>query len=666
MHRYTQIIGFFLLILIGGEAIAQKEAPLFTFDKKPVYRSEFDYVYQKNNQNESELYTAKSVEDYLDLYINFKLKVNEAEAEGLDQTPAFKSELGRYRQQLSPTYLNDREITEELMQEAYKRMQEERRVSHLLLLCPPDAPEEDTLRLFEEINIIYKEVSSGGKTFRKAAETYSEDPSVKENSGDLGYITAFNTIYAFENVAYNTPVKEISKPIRSKYGYHLLKVEDSRPTQGKVNVAQILLKIPKFADDEQKAAIKSTIFALQDSLVAGAKFEDLALRHSEDKTSSRNGGSLGWFGVGKMTKKFEDAAFDLKVDQVSKPFQTQYGWHIVKMLDRKEIGTFKQMKSEILRKVQKDTRSESAKSVFIDRLKKEYLFEIDSTGFDDFVEKLDILALQRGNWKIGKLKDSLNHVIAFIDNKGRYQRDFAAFIERNQNRKEVKESRMSISKINWLFDAFVEEELIEVEESNLEDKHPEFKRLLQEYRDGILLFELTKQRVWDRATNDSIGLLDFYERNKNNYLYEPRLDAKIFHCPDEKTAAKLAKTLEKRAAKRKAGKSVGALQMLLFKFNSKLEKAITYEEDVFLKGDNDLIDSITWEEGVSRRIPNDGGVSFVLVEEHITPYPKPLAECKGFVISDYQTELEQNWVKELRTKYPVDVNRRVLNKVIKK
>ncbi len=645
---------------------AQEEAPLFTYDKNPVYRSEFDHVYKKNNQNESELYTAKSVEDYLDLYINFKLKVKEAEEEGLNETPAFKDELKRYRDQLAPSYLNDREITEDLMKEAYNRMKEERRVSHLLLMCSPDAPEEDTLRLFDEINLIRREITSGGKTFRKAATTYSEDPSAKENNGDLGYITVFQTIYPFEDVAYSTPVGEVSQPLRTQYGYHLLKVEDTREAKGKVNAAHILLKIPKFADDAQKKAIKDKIYALQDSLKAGANFEELALRYSEDKTSARNGGSLGWFGVGKMTGKFEDIAFGLeKTGEVSEPFKTKYGWHIVKLIERKEIGKYKQMKTEIQKKVQKDSRSESAKSVFIERLKKEFNFQQDSLGFEDFTEKLDILELQRGRWAMsGALRDSLSAPIAFLNNKTLYQRDFGTFIEKNQNRKEVKESRLSSAKINWLFNAFAEEELIKTEKGLLEEKYPEFKQLLQEYRDGILLFELTKQKVWDKATEDSIGLQNFYEGNMQNYLYEPRINAKIFHCPDEKTYNKLAKQLTKRESKRKAGKKTPGLNMLMLKINPD-PNAITYEEGTFTKGENDIIDSVDWKEGVSRQIPN-GGITFVLIEDLIEPTPKPLDQCKGFVISDYQTALEKEWVSELRAKYPVEVNRRVLNTIIKK
>jgi len=665
MYKYFTIFSL-LILIIASNALTAQEAPLFTYDKNPVYRSEFEHVYKKNNQNESELHTAKSVEEYLDLYINFKLKVKEAEEEGLAETPAFKSELERYRDQLVPSYLNDREITEELMKEAYNRMKEERRVSHLLLMCPPDAPEEDTLRLFEEISLIRREIISGGKTFRKAAESYSEDPSAKENSGDLGYITVFQTIYPFEEAAYSTPIGEVSQPLRTQYGYHLLKVEDTREAMGKVNAAHILLKIPKFADDSQKKAIKEKIYSLQDSLKAGAVFEDLALRYSEDKTSARNGGSLGWFGIGKMTGQFEDIAFGLQnTGDISKPFKTKYGWHIVKLLERKKVGTFKQMRSEIQKKVQKDSRSESAKSVFVERLKKEFNFKRDSTGFDDFAEKLDILELQRGRWAMsGALRDSLESPICTIGKKTFYQKDFGTFIEKNQNRKEVKESRLSSSKVAWLFDAFVEEELIKMEKSLLEEKYPEFKQLLQEYRDGILLFELTKQKVWDKATEDSIGLQKFYDENKQNYLYEPRINAKIFHCPDEKTYKKLSKKLTKREAKRKAGKKTPDLAMLLLKANP-TPNAITYEEGTFMKGKNDVIDSVTWQEGVSRMIPN-GGITFVLIEDLIEPTPKPLDQCKGFVISDYQTALEKEWVTELRAKYPVEVSRRVLNTIIKK
>ena len=634
---------------------------LFTYDETPVDVSEFKYVYEKNNVNENELYTDSSVKEYLDLYVNFKLKVKEAESMGLDETPAFLSEFGRYKKQLAKSYLIDRQVSEDMIKVAYNRMKEERKVSHILLKCNNDTPAEDTVRLFKDINDIYKEVKSGVKTFEKAAELYSEDPMI-----NLGYYSAFQTVYPFENGMYETEVGTMSKPVRTKFGYHLINVEEARPSKGKVEVAYILLKIPKRSNDEMKDAIREKAYALHDSLKRGAKFADIARKYSEDKSTAYNGGKWKWITTGDAYERFEKVAFSLENGQFAEPILTPNGWYIIKSLNKKVIGTFEDMKTDIQEKILKDSRSETVRRIYIAKLKKEYEYQPNENGFSEFMDRMDVSALGRGNWKAPKEPET-NDLVFTIGGKKFYQEDFARFIEQTQNVKGVKKRKNIIQKLEWLRQAFVNKELLKMEEDKLEEKHPEFNRLLKEYRDGIILFELMNKKVWSRAAADSSGLADFYETNKNNYLSDPKLSGKIFTVKDQSVAKLLVNPLLKIEKKRKKGKSHKSIDETLAKMGLGKENGdISYESGVYNKGDNEITDAIEWVEGISRTFNNeDGSITFVLVEDIIKPVPKPLSDCRGFVISDYNDELERNWIAELKQKYPVEINHKLVNSLIK-
>lgn len=650
---------FYSGALETSSLMAQDDKVLFTYDNTPVDLSEFVYVYEKNNLNETDLYSKKSLEEYLELYTNFKLKVREAESMDLDKTPAFTQEFERYKKQLSQTYLNDRQISEELIKEAHDRIQEERDVSHILLMCTPDATPEDTARLYKDIRDIRREIMSGGKSFEKAARLYSGDSMVH-----LGYFTAFQTVYPFENGMYNTPVGELSQPLRTKFGYHLVRVEEARPAKGKVEVGYILLKVPKLSDEDMQNSIQSKVYALHDSLKRGGDFEDLARKYSEDKSTAFNGGRWKWIGVGEAMERFEKVAFSLKKPgDFSEPILTENGWYIIKMFNRRTIGTYEEMKSEIQAKVLRDSRSESSRVAYIDKLKRDYNYKNNPTGFVEFTDRIDLITLNRGNWKAESVGE-INDVLFIIDDKEIYQKDFANYIQKNQNKKNAKARKLAGEKLDWLYQAFLAEELIKLEEEQLEERYPEFRRLLKEYRDGIILFDLTKEKVWDKASTDTEGLEAFYEENKNNYLKEAQINAKVFTCKDEIVAKELAKILMKREQKRKKGRSHKSLSLILSKFNVGGE-TVSYEEGTYSKGDNEMIDAIEWREGISRTFTTDSTVMFVLIEDYIKPSPKPLDECKGFVISDYNDELESRWVGELREKYPVVLNKDVFEAIIR-
>ena len=652
---------YIALIFFAAQVVAQSNEPLFTYDNIPVDLEEFKYVYEKNNVNENELYSDASVREYLDLYVKFKLKVREAELLGLDQTDAFKSEYGRYKKQLSKSYLIDRQVTEEMIKQAYDRVKEERKVAHILLMCNDKTPPDDTLKLFSDITDIYKEIKSGVKPFEKAAKLYSEDTMV-----NLGYFTAFQTVYPFENGMYETPVGSVSKPVRTKYGYHLINVLDKREAKGKVEVAYILKKIPKRSNDEMKKIIEKEIYGIYDSLKRGAKFEDMAKRNSDDKSTAFNGGKWKWLNTGEALERFEKVAFSLDIGEFAEPILTSNGWYIIKSLNKKVIGPYEDMKSEIQDKILKDSRSETVRKTYIRKLKQEYNYQANENGFVEFMDRMDVASLNRGNWKSPK-EEETNDLLFTIGGKDFFQKDFAKFIEQNQNARGVKGRKTIIEKLTWLRGAFQNKALLKMEEEKLETTNMEFKRLLKEYRDGIILFELMNEKVWRKATSDTTGLFEYFENNKQNYLTDPKLKGKIFTVKNEQIAKSMVGPLLKMEKKRKKGKTKKSLDEILQKMGlNKDDGKVSYVDVVHEKEENEITDAIEWTEGISRTFNNeDGSITFVLVEDIIKPVPKKLSECRGFVISDYNDELENKWVQELKQKYPVEINYKKLDELIK-
>jgi peptidyl-prolyl cis-trans isomerase SurA len=577
-----------LLLLLGfvfqQPLWSQKiDSVLFTYGTDKVFVDEFKYVYEKNNPNAADLYSQKSLEEYLNLYINFKLKVKAAKELGLDTGRSFQSELEGYRKQLAQSYMSDHNVTENLMAEAYERSKKELKTSHILLALKADASPADTLKAYQKLMGVRDEILKG-LDFADAARKYSEDPSVKDNGGSLGYISAFSTIYEFETGAYNTPIGKISKPVRSKFGYHLIKVEAEREARGLVKIAQILLKVPKFGEQAQQEKIKKTTDSLYALIKGGASFEDLANKYSEDKS------------------EFEDAAFALNtIGQISKPVLTKYGWHILKLTGRKNIGSYKDSKNDIKRKVEKDARSAVAKKVFIESLQKDYNFSEIPGAKEQFTGLLSD-SISQGNWTANAYKNNRTPLF------------------------------------------------------NVSTK----AKLINEYHDGMLLFEITNQKVWEKAIKDTLGLKEYFEKNKDKYVWGERVDAQIITCASAKDAD---------AIKKKMGKKRMSKEELTTTYNKEgLPPVINkIEEGLYEKEPNDYIHSIAWEKGVSRSIVNaDNTVTFVVIHDLLPATNKKLEDAKGYIISDYQGALEQGWVAVLRHESPVVIDKMNLARLIKK
>ncbi|HXH17583.1 MAG TPA: peptidylprolyl isomerase [Chitinophagales bacterium] len=657
MHRLLKPLINSALLIFAMLTFAQSPAGspiLFTFGNNEVLLSEFDYVYRKNNINDDNAYSKKSLDEYLELYINFRLKVKEAESLGMDTIQSIKDELKGYRQQLAKSYLQDREVTDNLLEEAYERSKYEVRASHILVSVEGEGLPADTLKAYNKAMELRKRIVKG-EDFEKLARENSADPSVKDNGGDIGYFTVMQTVYPFETAAYTTPVGQVSMPVRTKFGYHLIKVLDKRPAQGRINVAHILIKTPEGATPEQVAEAKKKADDILQQLRNGASFEELARKHSEDKLSAGKGGVLPEFSTGKMVMEFEKAAFALEKDgDISEPVRTDYGWHIIKRISKPGIPTYEEAKADLKKRVERDSRSALATEVLVARIKKENNFRENQKNKEALFKKIE---KELSNPKITIAdKTGLDKPLFEFAGKVYSQKDFVDFIETQQSKKR---DALPFKIYTDLYNKYAEKVCLEYQDSQLESKYPDFKALMQEYRDGTLLFALTDQKVWSKALQDTAGLKAFHEQNKNNYMWDKRLNAIIFTAKDAKTAKTARKLLSKGKLDTEA---------VLKKVNAKdsLNSLLTMQQGIYEKGQSQLIDKIEWKEGLSADFPNaDGSIMFVQVKKVIPPTPKSLDEARGFIVSDYQEYLEKEWIRQLREKYPVKVNQDVFNTLIK-
>ncbi|MBX9852397.1 MAG: peptidylprolyl isomerase [Cytophagaceae bacterium] len=542
-------ISVVLIILLAFQACKETKtskttAPtdpvIATIGTQPIYNSEFAYVYNKNNANAPDAFTDKSVKDYLRLYINFKLKVKEAEQLGLDTAKGFKKELEGYMKQLAQPYFTEKSVTEKPTKEAYERMKEEINASHILIKLSQDADPKDTLAAYNRIKEIKDKVVKG-ESFEKLAQDYSDDPSAKRNKGNLGYFTAFGTIYPFESAAYNTPVGSISNPVRTQFGYHIIKVNDRRKSQGKVKVAHIMVRATEGMSAADSIAAKQKIEEIyQRATVQKEDWGKLVSQFSEDANSKSKGGELMEFSAGKMIPTFEEASFALqKPGDISKPVLTPYGWHIIKLIERKQLEPFETLEPTIKQKVSKD-RGEINKKALLERLKKENNFAENTKAAETSVAMADS-SLLAGAWTF-KTDEKNNPVLFSIGTQKFTQTDFFNYVKQKQR---VKRNISAQQYMRTLYKDYTEESLLLYEEAHLEEKYQDYRMLVREYRDGILLFQLMDEKVWSKAIEDTAGLKKYFSENRDKYKWDYRAHTKIFSVSNQDALTKLKEELTK-------------------------------------------------------------------------------------------------------------------------
>lgn len=625
-----------ILAEIGGEKVTVEE---------------FMQVFRKNNML-TDTPDQAAIKEYLDLYVNFRLKVKEAKMLGYDTLTSFRQELNGYRAQLAKPYMVDEKATERLIKEAWERSKEDLRASHILVRVDKDALPADTLAAYQKAMKIWERLSQG-EAFANVAAEMSEDPSARDrdagdriirgNRGDLGYFTAFDMIYPFENAAYALRVNEISKPVRTEFGYHIILLTDRKPALGKVLAAHILFLNPPGAAPQDSVQLRQKAQKVYEQLNAGISFDELAATYSDDRSTADKGGVLQWFGANRMIPSFIEEIYKLgEPGNYSPPFQTQFGWHIVKLLDLQKPGNYKEAYAELKEKVQKNERSEVIKESLAKRIKKEYGFKEKPAAFKPFLNyyKDDTLA---GNWTM-PASAKLTKQLFSIGKKKYTQKNFSNYLASVQ--KPARPFDLQ-GQLMSNYHAFVEKELLDFEDRQLEKKYPEFRALMNEYHDGILLFELTDKKIWSKAVRDTAGLEKYYHEHRYNYMWGERADASVFtFSTDDKVTFARVKTLAEQQTDN---------EEILSRIN-KDSQVLMIQRKIFSKGDHELVDKVEWTYGVKEVANNDGRNALVVIHNTLEPGPKELNDARGLVTADYQAYLEKEWINELRNKYPVKIN----------
>ncbi len=633
--------GLFFLISFASNAQTNTKEVLFTVNEKPYYTDEFSRIYKKNLdlvKDDSQ----KDLNQYLELFVGYKLKVNKAYKLGLQNGTQYQNELKSYRTQLAKNYFNDTKITQELLEEGYSRLQKEIRASHILILVDENASAEDTLKAYKKMEDISKRAIAG-ENFDDLAVQFSEDPSAKENKGDLSYFTAFRMVYPFENAAYKTPKGKISKIIRTRFGYHILKITDIRANRGEITVAHIMILKPKPEEKDKDA--EKTINEIYQKIQQGEKFEDLAKQFSDDKSSSSKGGQLNKFGSGQLSsEEFENAAFSLaNPDDISKPFQSEFGWHIVKLIEKHPIRSMDEMKNELETKIGKDDRSKKITASLNEKLRKKYTYKRDDKQYG-LISKLVTNDFYDSKWKLPENITDYSATLLSINTKKIDGKAFLDYIEKQQK------AGLKVKPLSKLVDAlygnFLDEQLTAYYDENLETEFPDFAYVMEEYRDGLLLFDLMEKEIWDRAKTDTIGLNTFYDEHKMEHMWKKRVDVTIASSTKQDIIKKAHALLKKKEKPQDIKDKLNVDNVINVMMNS----------GVFEEGSDALPKTMKYDVGVSD-VFREGEYYFVTKVEKVMPAGvKTLEECKGKLINEYQQYLELRWVDDLKSEFTIKIN----------
>ncbi|WP_300485890.1 peptidylprolyl isomerase [Flavobacterium sp.] len=622
---------------------------LFNIDNHPYYTDEFSRVYKKNLdlvKDESQ----KNLDQYLDLFLGYKLKIQKANKLGLQKEANYLAELKSYRTQLSRNYMTDTKVTKELVDEAYQRSLKEIKASHILITVDENASPADTLKAYHQAMDIRKKAVAG-ENFDDLAARFSQDPSAKDNKGDLGYFSVFRMVYPFETAAYKTKKGEVSLPVRTRFGYHLIKVNDIRDNRGQVSVAHIMLM--KAENPVEGESVKNNIEDIYKKIKQGENFESLAQQFSQDRSSAGKGGHLQRFGSGELSsEKFEDVAFSLKnAGDISEPFQSQFGWHIIKLIEKYPVRSFADVQTEMESRVRKDDRSKLIDASLNEKLAKKYSVEKNPKLYAK-AAKLVTDKFYEEAWEVPASTPELEGSLLVINKDKKVSAlDFLDFVNTQQK---TKWGIRPIGKVvDQLYGKFINNQLMSYYNDNLEKENPEFANVMDEYRDGLLLFDLMEKEIWNKAKTDTLGLRAFYEKNIANYQWHPRVEANVFSSTQQDAIQQTLKFLKKK-------KSIDFIKEQLNKDN---KVSIMVKTGVFEEGSEALPKYSKLNVGVSDVI-KDGNYYFVIdVLKKMPKGPKTFEETKGKVINDYQQYLESKWVDELKKEFTINIDKGVFSEV---
>ncbi|WP_047547068.1 peptidylprolyl isomerase [Psychroserpens sp. Hel_I_66] len=632
-----------LFVALCAQAQVNEKDVLFTVDGDPVLASEFVRVYNKNLdlvKDESQ----KDVDAYLELFINYQLKVKEARRLGLDEDANYLREFNNYKKQLTKNYMSDNKVTDALVIEAYDRTTNDVKASHVLIRLDPSVT--DTLAVYNQmLELRERVIKEGYETVQK--EVHDGKTIFAE---DLGYFGGFKMVYPFETSAFNTPVGEVSMPFRTQFGYHIVKVFDKRKALGEVTVSHIMVSTQQ---KDSTVDPETRINQIYNKINQGEKFESLAKQFSDDKSSSNKGGMLAPFTGGQLrSKEFENVSFSLdNKGDISTPFKTDFGWHIVKLVDKRGVQPFEEVKNELQNRVKRDSRSALINSALVKKLMDKYEVKENKEGLA-YIESILNEDYFKQSWKTPEdIKKGT--LISIRDTKITFK-DFADYLMATE-RKYMNRSVDFKSLVKTEYDAFLEKKVLEFHENNLEFENQDFAFVLKEYRDGLLLFDLMEKEVWNAASKDSVGLENYFKNNASKYVWKDRVEAVILSSASEKAIEKAQKDLEKNSS----------VENIVTSLNEDKNLNVISTADTYERGNQTLPNDFEFKEGVSEIYEHNEAYHVILVNTFLPAQPKTLDEARGSVVSDYQNEIEENWVKTLRDRFKVSVDKQTLKRVKK-
>lgn len=683
----SRIILMLLTALVMLQTKAQlPQSVIFTVAGHDVTTEEFERQFLKSLPRNSEPIKAADLDEYLNMYINFKLKFQDAHDAGMDTLDSYKSELAGYRRDLARNYLFDKEVTESLIEEAYERWKYEVHVEHILITVDQGASPADTLAAWKKIKGIYDKVSKDAGQFEAQAKEFSDDPGTKQNGGDLGYLTVFQVVYPFETQSYNTPVGTVSKIFRTQFGYHLIKVLDKRANRGEIKTRLIWLRhpqgMPAGTTDE---ANKQKITEIYQKIKSGTStFEGMAKSYSEDYNSRYNGGELDYTSATQKVADLDfqqwiEKAFELKNNgDITEPFETASGWRILQRLDLKPLASLQQLRLVVKNQVQNDQRAQKSVDALIEKVKSENSFKEYPAALDAFISVLDSNFV-KGNFKPadlpkmamvkGKKPAVHGNVFAEQDPTVTPLADLHLFtlggemhdVKEFENYISAAIAKTSLSKDEYarqLYKDYVGNRCVDYQDIHLEEKNSEFKYLYQEYREGILMFNRMQEKVWDKANNDSAGISVFYKDNNKDYMWKDRFDAQFYLCANKKIMDAVAKELKKGLNP----DSIRKHQNVGSPLNVDMRIGRYEQSDSYIFPDKSQLETLFSDP--KYRKPNkivklnQLGDKWVVVKvnQFLPSAPKLLEETRGPVAAKYQDYLEKKWVEELHNRYAVVKN----------
>jgi peptidyl-prolyl cis-trans isomerase SurA len=650
MKRRLTVAFLLLSLYCAGQAQIVSDMVLMKVNGQDVSAGEFIRMYKKSYEPGN----LKDLDNYLDQFVVFKLKVAEAVHSGYDTTKAFRTELSGYRNQLAQNYLTDPDTREKLLKQAYQRSLIEINGWHILVALPTEATPADTMKALKKAKDIRERIVQG-ESFEQVARSSSDDPSVKINGGNLGYFTAFQMIMPFEDAAYKLRKGDMSEPVRTPYGYHIIMVADRRPASGKIKVAHIMISVPPGASDKVATAAKDTIWSVYRKLVSGAAFTELVTKYSDHKESASRGGEINWFGAGEIVSDFAEAAFKLKKNgDFTLPVKTVYGWHIIKRIDRKPPGTYEEMRPWLEGKINESYLNSISKKSFVEKLKKEYKYTLNNTPVTWFIEHTDTMII-RGLSKYDRSSLPQGPVYTFASQ----QLSVKELINYIEKRGSIINTTDASFFIKNTIETRLSDQITSFENSILEKKYPEFRYLMNEFHDGILLFDISGRKVWNKTQDDSAGLRKYYDDNKSKYLTKGSIEGKIYLLRMKNGMKSLVSSYNKYNSKPDQDKR------LVDKYVTRGDTLLTIKNGTWFKGDNIIIDSVKWEEGVHLTGSGELPALVVITKVH-HPEPLPFSDVQNEMVTGYQEFLEKSWIKQLKDSYPVKIDKVVFEEIRKK